>query len=130
MQREPGCGETDRLLAITTISFDIAALELFLPLLCGLTTVVALTHEVKNPDSLLGLIQRHSITMMQGTPTTWQMLLDAGWQGEPRLSKILLAEQLLPCAESVWNMYCPTEATVWASIWSLVGPSPTTGSMC
>nr|AQV04237.1 SwnK-like protein 1 [Slafractonia leguminicola] len=128
MQREPGCNETDRLLAITTISFDIAILELFLPLLCGATTVVAQTHEVRDPAALLGLIRRYGITMMQGTPATWQMLLDVGWQGEPRLSKILcggdalprrLAEQLLPCSESVWNMYGPTEATVWASVWKV-----------
>jgi amino acid adenylation domain-containing protein/thioester reductase-like protein len=128
MQREPGCDDSDRLLAITTISFDIAALELFLPLLCGATTVVALTHEAKNPESLLKLIERHSITMMQATPATWQMLLDAGWQGDVRMGKILcggdalsrrLAERLLPCADSVWNMYGPTEATVWASVWKV-----------
>ncbi|KAF2469221.1 nonribosomal peptide synthetase 7 [Lindgomyces ingoldianus] len=128
MQREPGCSGTDRLLAVTTISFDIAALELFLPLLCGAITVVAQAHEVKDPGAVLGLIQRHGITMMQGTPATWQMLLDAGWQGEPHLSKILcggdalprlLAERLLPCAGSVWNMYGPTEATVWASVWQV-----------
>lgn len=126
MQREPGCEESDRLLAITTISFDIAALELFLPLLCGATVVVAPTHEAKHPESLLKLIERHNITIMQATPPTWQMMLDAGWQGEPHLSKILcggdalprrLAERLLPCADSVWNMYGPTEATVWASVW-------------
>ncbi|KZF26938.1 nonribosomal peptide synthetase 7 [Xylona heveae TC161] len=128
MRREPGCSETDRLLAVTTISFDIAALELFLPLLCCATAVVAQEHEVKDPGALLGLMKRHGITVMQGTPATWQMLLDAGWKGEPRLSKILcggdalprrMAERLLSCAESVWNMYGPTEATVWASIWKV-----------
>jgi len=128
MQREPGCSETDRLLAVTTISFDIALLELFLPLLCGATTVVAQTHNIKDPTALLGLIQHHGITMMQGTPATWQMLLEAGWQEDLRLSKILcggdalpqrLAERLLPCAESVWNMYGPTETTVWASVWKV-----------
>ncbi|RYP50631.1 hypothetical protein DL768_003913 [Monosporascus sp. mg162] len=128
MQRDPGCAETDRLLALTTISFDIAFLEMFLPLLCGATIVIAQTHEAKDPGALLDLVQRHGITMMQGTPATWQMLLDAGWHGEPRLSKILcggdrlprqLAERLLHCAESVWNMYGPTETTVWASVWKV-----------
>lgn len=128
MQREPGCSETDRLLAITTISFDMAVLELFLPLLCGATVVVTQTSEVKDPGALLRLIEHHSITMMQATPTTWQMLLDVGWQGEPGLSKILcggekmprrLAERLLSCAGSVWNLYGPTEATVYASIWKV-----------
>lgn len=126
MQREPGCTEADRLLAVTTISFDIAALELFLPLLCGGTVIVAQTHEVRDPYAMLELIQRHNITMMQATPATWQMLLEAGYEGTPRLSRILcggdalsqrLADRLLPCADSVWNMYGPTEATVWASTW-------------
>ncbi|EMD60240.1 polyketide synthase PKS15 [Bipolaris sorokiniana ND90Pr] len=126
MQQEPRCVETDRLLAITTISFDIAALEVFLPLLCGATMIMAQAHEIKDPEATLRLIQQHDITMMQATPATWQMLLDAGWKGDPRLSRILcggealsrrLADRLLLCAEAVWNMYGPTEATVWASIW-------------
>ncbi|KAF2762359.1 nonribosomal peptide synthetase 7 [Pseudovirgaria hyperparasitica] len=128
MKEEPGCDDTDRLLAITTISFDIAALELFVPLLSGGTTVLAMTHETRLPESIMALIQRHSITMMQATPATWQMLLDFGWKGDPRLSKILcggeklstrLARRMLPCAEVVWNLYGPTEATVWASAWKV-----------
>ncbi|KAK5659041.1 hypothetical protein OQA88_1128 [Cercophora sp. LCS_1] len=128
MQREPGCAEWDRLLAVTTISFDIAALELFLPLLCGATTILAQTHEAKDPRALLGLIQRHNVTIMQATPATWQMMLDSGWDGQHRLTKILcggealprrLGERLHTCADSVWNMYGPTEATVWASVWKV-----------
>lgn len=126
MQHTPGCHEDDRLLAVTTISFDIAALEIFLPLITGARTVIAQEHEIKDPSRLMETIVRHDITIMQATPATWQMLLDAGWQGQPRLSKILcggdilsrrLADKLLTCADSVWNLYGPTEATVWASVW-------------
>ncbi len=126
MRRRPGCDETDRLLAVTTISFDIAVLELFLPLLCGATTVIAQAHEVTDVEAMLGLLRRHDITMMQGTPSTWQLLLDSGWHGEPRLAKILcggealprqLATRLLACGDAVWNMYGPTETTVWSSAW-------------
>ncbi|ORY60966.1 uncharacterized protein BCR38DRAFT_349734 [Pseudomassariella vexata] len=126
MQKEPGCNETDRLLAITTVSFDMAVLELFLPLLCGATTVIAQRHEVKDPTALIRLMEHHQITMMQGTPAIWQMLLDSGWRGQPRLMKILcggealprpLADRLLACSDMMWNMYGPTEATVYASIW-------------
>jgi polyketide synthase 12 len=126
MQQQPGCGEADRLLAVTTISFDIAVLELFLPLLCGATTVIAQGHETIDASALLELIKRHAITMMQSTPATWQLLLDSGWHGEPRLAKILcggealprqLADRLLACGDSVWNMYGPTETTVWSSVW-------------
>ena len=128
MRRQPGCDETDRLLAVTTISFDIAVLELFLPLLCGATTVIAQAHEVIDAGVMVELMKRHAITMMQGTPTTWQLLLDSGWQGEPRLAKILcggealprqLADRLLARGDSVWNMYGPTETTVWSSVWQV-----------
>ncbi|KAI0121285.1 polyketide synthase [Xylariales sp. AK1849] len=126
MKKEPGCSETDRLLAITTVSFDMAVLELFLPLLCGATTVIAQRHEIKDTAALIRLMERHEITMMQGTPAVWQMLLDSGWQGQPRLMKILcggealprpLADRLLACGDMMWNMYGPTEVTVYASIW-------------
>ncbi|KAL5048565.1 hypothetical protein BDW71DRAFT_213319 [Aspergillus fruticulosus] len=126
MRQDPGCEDSDRLLAVTTVSFDIAVLELFLPLICGATTVIAQEHEVADAGALLGLIKAHGVGMMQGTPATWQLLLDSGWCGTPRLNKILcggealprrLADRLLGCADAVWNMYGPTEATVWASMW-------------
>ncbi|OTA96033.1 hypothetical protein M434DRAFT_377008 [Hypoxylon sp. CO27-5] len=128
MQHEPGCGERDRLLAITTISFDMAVLELFLPLISGATLVLAQKHEVRDGTALLGLMERHSITILQATPATWQILLESGWQGKPRLEKILcggealtrtLADHLLDFGDLVWNMYGPTEATVYASIWKV-----------
>ncbi|KAH6838530.1 hypothetical protein B0I37DRAFT_439604 [Chaetomium sp. MPI-CAGE-AT-0009] len=125
----------DRLLAITTVSFDMAVPELFLPLICGATTVLAQRREVRDPAALVRLMERHAVTVMQGTPTLWQMLLDSGWphaaggMQPPRLSKILcggdglpraLADRLLlACGSggSVWNLYGPTEVTVYASIW-------------
>ncbi|MES2939249.1 MAG: amino acid adenylation domain-containing protein [Pseudomonadota bacterium] len=128
MQDKPGCTESDRLLAITTISFDIAALEIFLPLVAGATVVIAQPDETIDGDALLGLMRRHGITMMQATPATWQLLLQSGWTGEPMLQKILcggealppqLADQLLGCGKEVWNMYGPTETTVWSSAWKV-----------
>lgn len=124
MRSRPGCGESDRLLALTTISFDIAVLELFLPLICGATVIIAQANENVDGDALLALMRRHHVTMLQATPTTWQLLFQSGWQGQPSLSKILcggeamprsLADRLLSCGETVWNMYGPTETTVWSS---------------
>ena len=124
MRSQPGCTESDRLLAITTISFDIAVLELFLPLICGATVILARPQEIVDGDALLALMRRRHVTMMQATPTTWQLLFQSGWQGQPSLSKILcggeamprsLADRLLSCGETVWNMYGPTETTVWSS---------------
>ncbi|WP_454674681.1 amino acid adenylation domain-containing protein [Achromobacter pestifer] len=129
MRTEPGCDAADSLLAVTTISFDIAALELFLPLISGASVVIARQQESMDGQTLLALMQRHAVTMMQATPTTWQLLLQSGWQqGASSLKRILcggealprqLADELLARAESVWNMYGPTETTVWSSVWQV-----------
>lgn len=117
---EPGCNEHDRLLAITTISFDMSALELLLPLLSGSTMIVANASAVKDPRELISLMKRHKVTILQATPATWTMLLESGWKGKPRLSKIIcggeplsrqLADRLLASADSVWNVYGPSETT-------------------
>ncbi|KAL8826215.1 MAG: hypothetical protein Q9191_003942 [Dirinaria sp. TL-2023a] len=117
---EPGCNEHDRLLAITTISFDMSALELLLPLVSGSTMIVANASAVKDPRELISLMKRHQVTILQATPATWTMLLESGWKGKPRLSKILcggealsrqLADRLLTSADSVWNVYGPSETT-------------------
>ncbi|KAK5989564.1 PKS-NRPS hybrid synthetase swnK [Cladobotryum mycophilum] len=119
-KHEPGCNEHDRLLAITTISFDMSALELLLPLISGSTMIIANTSAVKDPRELIGLMKRHQVTILQATPATWTMLLESGWKGDPRLSKIIcggeplsrqLADRLLASADSVWNVYGPSETT-------------------
>ncbi|RMZ73569.1 polyketide synthase [Pyrenophora seminiperda CCB06] len=117
---EPGCNEHDRLLAITTISFDMSSLELLLPLISGATMILANEGAVKNPRELIGLMHKHQATILQATPSTWKMLLESGWKGNLRLSKIIcggeplsraLADRLLACADSVWNVYGPCETT-------------------
>ncbi|UNI16131.1 putative PKS/NRPS-like protein biosynthetic cluster [Purpureocillium takamizusanense] len=129
LQQKPGCSEADRLLAVSTISFDMAVPELFLPLSCGATVVMAQEHHVRDAGALLQLMRRHGVTMMQGTPTIWQMLIDADWSGEPRLVKMLsageplsrqLADDLLNCGDQMWNLYGPTEAAVHATAWNVV----------
>ncbi|KAH7130941.1 polyketide synthase [Dactylonectria macrodidyma] len=119
-QRDLGCVASDRLLAVTTISFDMAFMELFLPLVCGAAAVVAQAEQVRDPRALVGLMRQHGITMMQGTPVAWQMLLESGWKGEPRLQKMLssgealsrrLADRLMDCGDALWNLYGPTETT-------------------
>ncbi|MER0443996.1 amino acid adenylation domain-containing protein [Streptomyces sp. Edi4] len=128
MRERPGCGAGDRLLAVTTVSFDISVLELFLPLLCGATAVIAQARETLDAKALSGLLERHAVTMMQGTPATWQLLLEGGWRGTSTLNKILcggdalsrdLADRLLATGAdvAVWNMYGPTETTVWSTLW-------------
>ncbi len=124
MQQEPGINANDKLLAVTTISFDIAALEVFLPLLTGAQVVLADAVTAKDGRALSGLIKQHQITIMQATPATWKMMLMAGWTqlqpfkalcGGEALGKPLAMELLEQCSE-LWNMYGPTETTVWSAI--------------
>jgi len=124
MRVNPGLTPDDALLAVTTLSFDIAGLELLLPLTVGALVVIASVQSTADATQLTSLLERHRITVMQATPATWHLLLQANWVGSPRL-KILcggeswsmeLAEQLLPRCESLWNMYGPTETTVWSSV--------------
>jgi amino acid adenylation domain-containing protein len=129
MQSQPGLNAQDILLAITTISFDIAVLELYLPLLIGAQVVLASRSVVADGIRLLQLLETSQATFMQATPTTWQLLLAAGWSGQSKSSlKILcggealspqLARELVPKVTSLWNMYGPTEATVWATVYEV-----------
>lgn len=123
MRRQPGLTSADTVLAVTTIAFDIAVLECFLPLVVGARLVMATNREMADGGALLGLLRRHAATFMQATPVTWQLLLEAGWRGEPSLRMLCggeamprkLADRLLQCGGELWNMYGPTETTVWSS---------------
>jgi amino acid adenylation domain-containing protein len=124
MRQQPGLRAEDTWLAITTLSFDIAALELFLPLIVGARVVVASRETVINGAALAETLRREQVTVMQATPVTWRLLLEAGWAGKADL-KILcggealsldLAEHLLTRGASLWNMYGPTETTIWSTL--------------
>jgi len=111
-------------MAVTSISFDIAALELFLPLIVGARVVVASEEMTTNPLLLAAAMEEHKVTMMQATPATWQLLVEAGWKGSPGLKALCggealarkLADQLLDRVAGLWNMYGPTETTIWSSV--------------
>jgi amino acid adenylation domain-containing protein len=122
MAKKPGLAARDRLLAVTTLSFDIAGLELFLPLVAGAQVVLASKETTVDGSLLLKLASSSGATVMQATPATWRLMLEAGWKGTPAL-KILcggealpreLANHLVACGE-VWNMYGPTETTIWSA---------------
>lgn len=123
MRREPGLTANDILLAVTTLSFDIAGLELFLPLVCGARIVVASSQTAMDGRALIAIIDQHQVTVMQATPATWRLMLAAGWQGGPKLKALCggeampadLAAQLLPRCTQLWNMYGPTETTIWST---------------
>ncbi|MFB2772371.1 amino acid adenylation domain-containing protein [Pelatocladus sp. BLCC-F211] len=123
MKQTPGLTQDDTLLAVTTYSFDIAALELFLPIIVGGRLVIASREVASDPMQLSAKIIDSKATVMQATPATWKLLLTAGWSGNHQL-KILcggealpkyLANQLLHRCASLWNMYGPTETTIWSA---------------
>jgi amino acid adenylation domain-containing protein/thioester reductase-like protein len=130
MQRYPGLTDSDVLLSVTTISFDIAALELYLPLITGARVVIINRELASDGKKLIEQIETCGATVMQATPATWRMLLAAGWQGCPQL-KILcggealpgdLAIQLLEKGSSLWNLYGPTETTIWSTAYKVEVP--------
>jgi amino acid adenylation domain-containing protein len=124
MQLDPGFSAADALLAITTISFDIAGVELFLPLVCGGTVVLCSREQATDPSELMQLLEDRSITFMQATPATWYMLTELGWKGRQDLRVVCtgeafpqtLQEPLLARAGAVWNMYGPTETCIYSTL--------------
>ncbi len=123
MQQAPGLTSSDILLAVTTYSFDIAALELFLPIIVGARLVIASREIISDGIRLSAKLMDTKATVMQATPATWQNIMAAGWDGDSQL-KILcggealprnLANQLLEKCHCLWNMYGPTETTIWSA---------------
>ena len=123
MEREPGLKSSDTLVSVTTLSFDIAALELFLPLMAGAKLVIATREQVIDGFRLRHLLEDSQATVLQATPVGWRVLLEAGWHGQPQLNVLCggealprdLADSLLECSSDVWNVYGPTETTIWSS---------------
>ena len=115
--------ENDRMLAVTTTSFDIAGLEIWLPLLVGAQIVIASRESAADGNALRGLVEHYGITALQATPVTWRLLFDAGWRGKRDLQAVCggesmpqeVAAQLVPVVKRVWNLYGPTETTIWST---------------
>ncbi|HWO09215.1 MAG TPA: AMP-binding protein, partial [Polyangiaceae bacterium] len=124
MQREPGITGADVVQSLTTVCFDIAALELFLPLIAGAKVIISDREVSLSPAALRKSLSDHQATILQATPVTWRMLLDSGWEGTPKVKVLCggeamgadLAERLLNTGCEIWNVYGPTETTVWSSV--------------
>lgn len=131
MRREPGLGEDDVLVAVTTLSFDIAVLELLLPLTLGACVVIAARETAMDGGALAALLDACGATAMQATPATWRMLMETDWRGDARFKAMCggeplppeLAAVLLTRCGTLWNLYGPTETTVWSSCTQVL-PSP------
>ncbi len=131
MAERPGLRADRTMLAVTTIAFDIAALELLLPLVVGARTVIAEQAALGSPSALAALIDRAKVDTIQATPSLWRMLAEFGFLptagmkalcgGEPLPGD--LARQLLSKGAELWNMYGPTEATIWCSAARILDPN-------
>ncbi len=124
MQREPGLACSDVVIAVTPLSFDIAGLELYLPLLVGARILLANRRQAMEGAWLQRELDHGTVTVMQATPATWRLLLQSGWQGTRKVKVLCggeslpreLAQELLARAGSVWNVYGPTETTIWSTL--------------
>src|SRR5207237_6607411 len=121
MQGVPGLVASDTLLAVTTLSFDIAGLEIYLPLITGGRIILASREEAADGKQLLKLMQLFGPTLMQATPATWRILIEAGWSGSPTLKLLCggealpgdLSGQLLPRCRVLWNIAGAMETGRW-----------------
>jgi acyl-coenzyme A synthetase/AMP-(fatty) acid ligase len=128
MQQTPGFGSDDSVLAVTTLSFDIAVLELYLPTISGGKVVIVDSVTAADGVKLAEQLVQHDISMLQATPATWRMMIQAGWDGKRDL-KVLCGGEPMPhdlvaplldrCGE-LWNMYGPTETTVWSAAFQII----------
>jgi amino acid adenylation domain-containing protein len=131
MAKKPGLSAKDVLVAVTTISFDIAGLEVFLPLITGAKLVMATRPVASDGTELLKLLRESKATVMQATPVTFRLLMAAGWRGDPKFTVWCggealprdLVNQILTLGIDVWNMYGPTETTIWSATSRMVQQS-------
>ncbi len=124
MARATRLSAHDVMLAVTTLSFDIAALELYLPLISGARIVLASHATAVDAEALSQFIDHHAVTMMQATPATWRLLLNHGWKGRAELRALCggealpadLSRRLVAHVGTLWNVYGPTETTIWSTM--------------
>ena len=123
MQKVPGISADDVMLALTTYSFDISLLELLLPLVSGARVAIASEQTYREVAMLEQWMQQTGVSILQATPTFLNLLTESGWQGSDRLKilcggepmRVALGRKLLKCCADLWNMYGPTETTIWST---------------
>ena len=127
VQKRPGLQACDSVVALTTLSFDIAVAELWLPLTVGAKIVLVTRETAADGAQLRAVLEQRGVTFVDATPATYRLLLAAGWQGSPDLKLICtgeampkdLAAELVKRTGELWNGYGPTETTVWSTFWKV-----------
>src|ERR1044071_531671 len=124
MKEELGMEATEKVLAVTPLTFDIAGLEMYLPLSVGAQVEIASEEEIRDGKQLAEKIEKNKVSLVQATPMTWQMMIEGGWEGQAGLKALCggealgerLAEQLRQRVGRLWNVYGPTETTIWSTM--------------
>jgi myxalamid-type nonribosomal peptide synthetase MxaA len=137
MRERPGMDSCDVLLAVTSPSFDIAVVEMLLPFMVGARTVMAGPEDVADGRRLAALLEEHQVSVMQATPATWHLMVETGWRGRSGLRVVSggetltagLAEVLVAGCAEVWNMYGPTETTIYSTIHLVTQDDVSAGSI-
>ena len=122
VKQQFGINENDVVVSVGSLTFDVELANIFMPLSVGAKLVLATREEAWDGNLLIRLLESTGATLMQPTPSTWRLLLGAGWRGNPRLRIVstgealpsALASQLMLRGAGVWNLYGPTETTIWA----------------
>ncbi|MEM9686748.1 MAG: amino acid adenylation domain-containing protein, partial [Bacteroidota bacterium] len=130
IRQRPGVTDKDTLFSVTTYSFDISILEFFTPLVSGATLYIANQAILSDPATVIEQLKTVRPSIMQATPSFYQMLFNAEWEGDKTLKVLCggdllsesLAAKLLKHSKEVWNMYGPTETTIWSSIKHIEAP--------
>lgn len=133
MRKTPGIDTDDKLLAVTTISFDISGLELYLPLISGAELLLADANQAADGRELVDLVKREQVTIMQATPSTWRMMLEFSRDERFNMKALCggealpkdLAATLTQRTRELWNMYGPTETTIWSTVKRFRNPDDT-----
>lgn len=124
MSVKPGLTKDDKLLAVTTYCFDIAGLEFYLPLINGAQLRICRSEDLKDAESLKRIIKDYKTTIMQATPATWQLLFYGGWKNAEKVKILVggealtetLKKEFADTESEAWNMYGPTETTIWSTV--------------
>ncbi|MEV0005090.1 amino acid adenylation domain-containing protein, partial [Micromonospora sp. NPDC050980] len=124
MRERPGLTRDGTMLAMASFAFDMSVPELFLPLVVGARMLLVDRDVAYDAPRLAALLAAERVTLAQGTPTTWRLLIESGWTGTPGLTAVCggeavpapLARQLADRVDALWNLYGPTEAAVWATM--------------
>ncbi|WP_209406458.1 AMP-binding protein, partial [Pseudozobellia sp. WGM2] len=119
-----GINANSKLISITTYAFDIFYLEIFSLIIKGGKTILFKSMQQGDPDYLKRMISKHKPSHIQATPTTWRLLIEAGWKNKEKIIIISGGEAIQNSLKNsltklnqskVWNLYGPTETTIWST---------------